>query len=39
MFICVLKPGQGYFFFFLDVLSFPSINRWPCFFISAREGT
>lgn len=32
-------PPRGYFFFFLATLSLPSISRWACRLISAREGT
>jgi hypothetical protein len=39
MFIRVTKRERGYFFFFFDPLSFPSISCWPCFLISSRDGT
>lgn len=33
------SSSSGHFFFFLATLSLPSIRRWPCLLISAREGT
>lgn len=50
LFICVTNDSMGAGcageagssssgHFFLATLSFPSISRWPCLLISAREGT